>query len=161
MKDYKTMTDEVRERINAILKEKGVTQNSVANGDAPAQKRLNSQLSHGATLTLDSVLRVLHACSDISAEWLLRDQGPRLISDIPTDGDSEQILDLKAEVTRREAEVTELREIIQELKAELAKQESRLDKLLDILHQERRTAAPTLSIVAEEPTYANHNNINL
>ena len=159
MKDYKTMTDEVRERINAILKEKGVTQNSVANGDAPAQKRLNSQLSHGATLTLDSVLRVLHACSDISAEWLLRDEGSKYVSDIPADGDSEQILELKAELTRREAEVTELRKIIEDLKAAMAKQETRLDKLLDLLHEERRKSAPTLSIVAEEPTYNNTDNL--
>lgn len=75
MIDYENEAAEVRARINSLLKEKGVTQNAVAAGDAPAQKRLNSQLSHGAAISLDSVLRVLNACPDVSAEWLLRGSG--------------------------------------------------------------------------------------
>ena len=75
MIDYKNEAAEVRARINLLLKEKGITQNAVAAGDAPAQKRLNSQLSHGAAISLDSVLRVLNACPDVSADWLLRGTG--------------------------------------------------------------------------------------
>lgn len=75
MIDYENEAAEVRARINSLLKEKGVTQNAVAAGDAPAQKRLNSQLSHGAAISLDSVLRVLNACPDVSADWLLRGSG--------------------------------------------------------------------------------------
>lgn len=69
---YESTAAEVRDRINQLLKDKGFTQNSVAAGDKPAQKRLNSQLSHGAAITLDTVLRILDACPDISADWLLR-----------------------------------------------------------------------------------------
>ena len=43
MIDYENEAAEVRARINSLLKEKGVTQNAVAAGDAPAQKRLNSR----------------------------------------------------------------------------------------------------------------------
>jgi len=68
----------VRNRINLLLKEKGLTQNSVAAGDTSAQKRLNSQLSHGSNITLDSLLRVLHACPDVSADWLLFGSGEML-----------------------------------------------------------------------------------
>ena len=75
MINYENEAAEVRNRINLLLKEKGITQNSVAAGDAPAQKRLNSQLSHGAAISLDSVLRVLNACPDVSADWLLRGSG--------------------------------------------------------------------------------------
>jgi hypothetical protein len=75
MKDYETQAADVRNRINLLLKEKGLTQNSVAAGDASAQKRLNSQLSHGSNITLDTVLRVLEACQDIAADWLLRGSG--------------------------------------------------------------------------------------
>ena len=75
MIDYENEAAEVRARINLLLKEKGITQNAVAAGDASAQKRLNSQLSHGATISLDSVLRVLNACPDVSADWLLRGTG--------------------------------------------------------------------------------------
>lgn len=75
MIDYENEAAEVRARINLLLKEKGITQNAVAAGDAPAQKRLNSQLSHGAAISLDSVLRVLNSCPDVSADWLLRGAG--------------------------------------------------------------------------------------
>lgn len=75
MINYENEAAEVRNRINLLLKEKGITQNAVAAGDAPAQKRLNSQLSHGAAISLDSVLRVLNACPDVSADWLLRGVG--------------------------------------------------------------------------------------
>lgn len=75
MIDYKNEAAEVRARINLLLKEKGITQNAVASGDAPAQKRLNSQLSHGAAISLDTVLRILAVCPDVSADWLLRGTG--------------------------------------------------------------------------------------
>ena len=75
MIDYKSEAAEARARINLLLKEKGITQNAVASGDAPAQKRLNSQLSHGAAISLDTVLRILAVCPDVSADWLLRGTG--------------------------------------------------------------------------------------
>lgn len=75
MSDFQNDVAAVRERINRMLKDKGITQNAVAAGDAPAQKRINSQLSHGAALSVDTLLRVLAACPDISADWLLRGTG--------------------------------------------------------------------------------------
>jgi uncharacterized coiled-coil protein SlyX len=83
-----------------------------------------------------------------------------LISDIPADGDSEQVLDLKAELMRKEGEIEGLRQTIAELKAAMAKREAQLDKLINILHEERQPSPlPTLSIVAEEPTYNNIDNL--
>ena len=78
MVDFENSASEVRNRIKAVLSEKGITQNSVAAGDTAAQKRLNSQLSHGSNLTLDTILRVLDACPDVSADWLLRGSGEKL-----------------------------------------------------------------------------------
>ena len=78
MKDYVGKAADVRNRINLLLKEKGLSQNSVAGGDTPTQKRLNSQLSHGSNISLDTVLRVLDACPDVSADWLLRGGGEKL-----------------------------------------------------------------------------------
>lgn len=77
MADFENYAVEVRNRINLLLSEKGFTQNSVAAGDTAAQKRLNSQLSHGSNLTLDTILRVLDACPDVSADWLLRGAGDK------------------------------------------------------------------------------------
>lgn len=72
---YESTAAEVRDRINQLLKDKGITQNSVAAGDKPAQKRLNSQISHGAGITLDTLLRIVDACPDVSLDWLLRGNG--------------------------------------------------------------------------------------
>lgn len=71
----KNNEESVRERIAALQKEKGFTENGLADGDTPTQKRLNRQLSHGAVITLDTMLRILDAFPDISAEWLLRGVG--------------------------------------------------------------------------------------
>lgn len=68
---YKEKADAVRNRINDVLREKGLTENSVAAGVSAVQSRLNSQLSHGGKITLDTILRILDACPDVSADWLL------------------------------------------------------------------------------------------
>lgn len=80
MVDFENLASDVRSRINAVLLENGLTQNSVAAGDTAAQKRLNSQLSHGSNLTVDTILRVLEACPDLSAEWLLRGTGEMYVT---------------------------------------------------------------------------------
>lgn len=72
---YQERADAVRNRINDVLKEKGLTENSVAAGVSAVQSRLNSQLSHGGKITLDTILRILDACPDVSADWLLRGTG--------------------------------------------------------------------------------------
>lgn len=77
---YENAAVDVRERINELLKDKGLTQNSVAAGDKPAQKRLNSQISHGAGITLDTLLRVVDACPDVSLDWLLRGNGDMYVT---------------------------------------------------------------------------------
>ena len=82
--DYTEKADMVRNRINMALKENKITENSVASGDSAAQSRLNSQLSHGKRITLDTVLRVLDACPDVSAEWLLRGTGELKPKAVPT-----------------------------------------------------------------------------
>lgn len=114
--DYFDAVDDIRERILSTLEEKGVTQNSVANGDAPAQKRLNNQLSHGTSLTVDSLLRVMEACPDVSPEWLLRGEGEKYKTDCPHEGDSEEMEDLRIELTKVHAERDEYKQIIEDLK---------------------------------------------
>lgn len=58
-----------------LLRENKITENSVAAGDSATQSRLNSQLSHGKKITLDTILRILDACPEVSADWLLRCTG--------------------------------------------------------------------------------------
>lgn len=65
----------VRQRLKELQKEKGYTENGLAGGDANRQKRLNRQLSHGAVITLDTILSILDNYPDVSADWLLRGIG--------------------------------------------------------------------------------------
>lgn len=71
---YEDAEKAVRIRIKNLLKEKGLTENSVAAGDGAAQSRLNSQLKDGR-ITLNTILHILEACPDVSADWLLRGTG--------------------------------------------------------------------------------------
>ena len=64
----------VRDRIEEIRKLYQWTENSIA-PDAATQKRLNRQLSHGGTISLDTILLILKACPDVSADWLLLGRG--------------------------------------------------------------------------------------
>ena len=73
--DIESKEMEVRGRIRQLQTEKGLTENRLSAGDTPAQKRLNRQLGHGAAITLDTLLRILDACPDVSADWLLRGTG--------------------------------------------------------------------------------------
>lgn len=70
----------LRERIRQVQIEKGLTENGLSSGDTSAQKRLNRQLSHGAAITADTLLRILDACPDVSADWLLRGSGEKQIN---------------------------------------------------------------------------------
>lgn len=75
----------VRKRIEAVKKSFKWTENSLAK-DPATQKRLNRQLSHGGTITLDTLLLILEACPEVSADWLLLGRGHMhlLPLDLPT-----------------------------------------------------------------------------
>ena len=78
--DYDNLENAVRGRIKQLQKEKNFTENGLAAGDTSAQKRLNRQLSHGAGISLDTLLRILEACPDVSADWLLRGSGDMFVT---------------------------------------------------------------------------------
>ena len=78
--DYDNLENAVRGRIKQLQKEKNFTENGLAAGDTSAQKRLNCQLSHGAGISLDTLLRILEACPDVSADWLLRGSGDMFVT---------------------------------------------------------------------------------
>lgn len=66
------------DRINAVLRERGIAINSLSNGSAALQRKLNRQLSEGATLTADIINIVLEAIPDLSPSWLLTGEGEML-----------------------------------------------------------------------------------
>lgn len=148
------------ERINELMRKEGLSELQFAKRIGVPQSSVNGYLSGKNTPPTKFLTSVITEFSDVSTEWLMRGKGSMYISDIPADGDSEQVLDLKAELMRKQGEVEGLRQTIADLKAAMAKREAQLDKLINILHEERNPS-PSLSIVAEEPTYTNTNNIEL
>lgn len=125
------------ERINELMRKEGLSELQFAKRIGVPQSSVNGYLSGKNTPPTKFITNVITEFSDVSAEWLMRGNGSMYISDIPADGDSEQVLDLKAELMRKEGEVEGLRQTIADLKAAIAKREAQLDKLINILHEER------------------------
>ena len=144
------MEEKLRQKIKEIVEERGLSVFGMSDNQAQ-NRRLNRQINEGCSITLPTVFDILVKFPDISSEWLLRDEGSKYISDLPSTDhdDSDEVLELKAEVTRLRAERDELAH-------KLAISERRIDKLIDILHQDPE---PRFSIVAEEQTYNHRNNI--
>lgn len=141
------------ERINELMRKEGLSELQFAKRIGVPQSSVNGYLSGKNTPPTKFLTRVITEFSDVSTEWLMRGDGPMYISDLPSTDhdDSDEVLELKAEITRLRAERDELIR-------KLAISERRIDKLIDILHQEPE---PRFSIVAEESTYNHRNNIDL
>lgn len=145
------MEEKLRQKIKEIVEERGLSVFGMSDNQAQ-NRRLNRQINEGCPITLPTVFDILVKFPDISSEWLLRDEGSKYISDLPSTDhdDSDEVLELKAEVTRLRAERDELAR-------KLAISERRIDKLIDILHQEPE---PRVSMVAEkEESYHTNNTI--
>lgn len=148
------------QRIKAIKDALGISENELARRLGISQSTLNGYTLGKRKPSYDLAESVLNAFSDVSAEWLMRGEGTMYISDLPSTDhtDTDEVLGLKAEITRLRVEREEMQKRIIELEAITQYQEKRLDKMLGILHEERQPS-PSLSIVAEEPTYTNSNNL--
>lgn len=147
------MKERIRLRIKELVDENDISIYKIANTPAE-QRRLNRQISEGCEVTLPTVIDIINYFPTLSTEWLLRGEGEKYKTDFPCDTDTEEVEDLRIELTKVHAERDELRKVIEELKTEVIElrainryQEKRLDKLAGILREE-----PQLSIAAEKRT---------
>ena len=124
------------ERIKHLKKEMAISEYEFAKRLDMSQSTFNSYMLGKRKPSYELAESVLSTFVDISAEWLLRGEGPMLISDIPTEGDTDEVLDLKAEITRLRAELAELREENVTLQADNRRLSERTDKLIDILYRD-------------------------
>ena len=124
------------ERINELMRKEGMSELQFAKRIGVPQSSVNGYLSGKNTPPTKFLTSVITEFSDVSAEWLMRGEGPMYISDIPTDSDTDEVLDLKAEVTRLRAELAELREENVTLQADNRRLSERTDKLIDILYRD-------------------------
>lgn len=103
------MEEEVRNRIIETKKVLKWTENSLASGDTATQKRLNRQISHGMSISVETILFLASRFPELSLEWLLRGEGEMLKSSDVGDADAKQaIYDLTMENTRLKNRIAEL-----------------------------------------------------
>ena len=117
----------IRGRIEQIRDIYKWTENSLANNPA-TQKRLNRQLSHNATITVETLLLILDACPGVSAEWLLRGRGEMIVED---PGDS--LADTFSHNKGDRIGVHNDSEVIQRFLSMLEEKDRQIDRLLHII----------------------------
>lgn len=71
----KIMEQLVRERINLLLKTKGISINSLAEGNQTLQRKLNRQFSEGSVITLDTIGIIKNRYPNLSMDWLFSGEG--------------------------------------------------------------------------------------
>lgn len=69
------MEEEVKNRIREILKEFSSNPTQLSKQFGVNQKTLNSQINDTTTLSVSTILLILNAFPEVSAEWLLRGNG--------------------------------------------------------------------------------------
>lgn len=69
------MEEEVKIRIREILKEFSSNPTQLSKLFGVNQKTLNSQINDTTTLSVSTILLILNAFPEVSAEWLLRGNG--------------------------------------------------------------------------------------
>ena len=119
----------IRGRIDQLKKVFHWTENSIS-GDSATQKRLNRQLSHGGTITLDTILLILDACPEVSADWLLLGRGEMLYKE------TDWLLLGRGEMLYKETEngVGNCdQEVISRFLSLLKKKDEQMDRLIEML----------------------------
>ena len=133
--EYEILEKAVRDRIKHLQKEKKITENGLAGGDTPTQKRLNRQLSHGAGISLDTILRLLSACPDVSADWLLRGCGDMYAANTNVTG-AGRVTGKNATVIGQQAGVLSeafVHDLLNEKDKQIAEKDKQIQTLLTLL----------------------------
>ena len=79
-----TNENEVRERINFVLKSRKLNARKLSAGDDNLWKKIWYQLDKGGVITLPSIEIILNAVPDLSTEWLFRGIGEPFVTEKPT-----------------------------------------------------------------------------
>lgn len=115
----------VKERIREILIQKESNPTKLSKAFSVNQKTLNNQINADVQISLSTILLILEAFEDVSAEWLLRGKGAMLLSPDkglqPQQSENENnylIDELKAELNQLKGENRILREMLNLKKSE-------------------------------------------
>ena len=77
---------EVKKHLQIVLDTHGENPNSLSRKCGTNQKTLNNQINGETSVSLSTILLILEALPDVSAEWLLRGSGDMLLGDGKTGG---------------------------------------------------------------------------
>ena len=127
------MESSIRQRIKDILNAFNSNTNRLAGDDVNFQNRLSRQINQGASISCDTITRVLIAFPDVSAEWLIRGKGEMLLSEnLPKfhGEETDTELDVHAELARKTAELEELKLQVLRLEAQKDYLQERNDDLV-------------------------------
>ena len=127
------MESSIRQRIKDILNAFNSNTNRLAGDDVNFQNRLSRQINQGASISCDTITRVLIAFPDVSAEWLIRGKGEMILSEnLPSfeGSESDNELDLHAELARKTAELEEYKLQLLRLEAQKDYLQERNDDLV-------------------------------
>ena len=113
--------ENVRKRIQSLLKQEKTTVNKLAVRHHLNQSTLNNQINASAAITVSTILLLLNDNPDLSAEWLLRGTGSMLLSELTTKNEEAELRDT---IRRQQREIDGLYERIDELKRGSAQQPS-------------------------------------
>lgn len=97
------------------------------------QQTINNYTKGKRTVSLDAIIAILTAYEDVSAEWLLRGKGEMIISDnLPKfhGEETDAELDVHAELSRKTAELEELKLQVLRLDAQKDYLQERNDDLV-------------------------------
>lgn len=143
---------DMNDRVLKLIKEKDLSINGLARIVGMNQSNLSMQFNGSRKLSLETIVSLLNAFSDISAEWLLRGEGNMLRT--ATSNDTSAFSDDKVKdvaywkhvALSMSEEVTEKKDRIKELERELQRLGDELDQRL--LKEERGGASGNASKTA-------------
>lgn len=137
---------EIVQRIKELIKEKELTVNSFSKEIGIGQVTLNNYIRLNRYPAYETLHAILTRFPDVSAEWLMRGEGPMFVSDrLPVmrgdESDSEE--DLHVLLAQKEAELEDLKlekmrmlgqlEFMEEYNIKIAGKLSRAEKELETL----------------------------
>jgi transcriptional regulator with XRE-family HTH domain len=145
------MEDGVIQRVSELIEDSGKSVAKFAEGIGIAQSALFKYLNGINKPSLALVYGVLESDKNVSSEWLLRGEGNKYKTDVPRDGDTEEIEDLRIELTKVHAERDELRQVVEDLKRK-AKEWRESDEYKQTFAELRAEAAELRARLDEQRT---------
>lgn len=119
--------EDILQRINELREYTGMSKSTLAASIGMEQTTLNNQFLGKRTISIDLVVGILKAFDDVSAEWLLRDNGSMFISKGETEPSVDKLKSIVYTIANLQDEINEntmltqrLLEENQKLKGELA-----------------------------------------